>query len=271
MGDQRIFDRHARAGRHAEHRLCSEQIRRRSRGRTGNRQRDGLVVGAVRRCLGRAHHAGRLRWRAALLPGTSVLRSLFARSQRHAPRCAQAFRSAAGGFRPGEQATGYAGPGGCHEVARGFGNRAKRLPGGGAGRYSQTGHFPGGAVSAVVGLARYIIRQTREASMLRAFIAIVFAVPSIAVASDRGVAEWVLRAGGSVSVGDGRPEVWDITQLPAGDVQVRAVNLVATTLKPKDFELYSAKIRAYEQSIVCHLIFRGTSRSTLSIQALTQL
>src|SRR5438132_2383555 len=72
--------------------------------------------------------------------------------------------------------------------------------------------------------------------MLRTFLAMVFAMPGIAAASDRGVAEWVLRAGGSVSVEGGRAEIWDITQLPAGDVQVRAVNLVATTLKPKDFE-----------------------------------
>ena len=72
--------------------------------------------------------------------------------------------------------------------------------------------------------------------MLRAFLAMTFALPGIAAASDRGAAEWVLRSGGSVSVEGGRAEVWDLTQLPAGDVQVRAVNLVATTLKPKDFE-----------------------------------
>src|SRR5690242_11913313 len=72
--------------------------------------------------------------------------------------------------------------------------------------------------------------------MLRAFLVIIAAMSSVAAASERSVAEWILRAGGSVVVEDGPAEIWDIAQLPAGDIQVRAINLVATTLKPKDFE-----------------------------------
>src|SRR5436190_6864118 len=72
--------------------------------------------------------------------------------------------------------------------------------------------------------------------MLRVFLAMIAAVSGVATASDRSTAEWVLRAGGSVVVEGGRAEIWDIAQLPAGEVQVQAINLVATTLKPKDFE-----------------------------------
>src|SRR6476646_2024655 len=75
--------------------------------------------------------------------------------------------------------------------------------------------------------------------MLRAFVVIIAALPGIAAASDRTAAEWVLRAGGSVIL-DGHSEIWDIAQLPAGELHVRAVNLLATTLKPNDF----ARLRA---------------------------
>ena len=76
--------------------------------------------------------------------------------------------------------------------------------------------------------------------MFRAVIAIIVAASSVAAASDRGVAEWVLRAGGTVVTEGGRAEIRDITQLPVGEFRVRAVNLVATTLKPKDFQRLAA-------------------------------
>src|ERR1051326_5038287 len=74
--------------------------------------------------------------------------------------------------------------------------------------------------------------------MLRAFFVMITALSGIAAASERTAAEWVLRSGGSVVL-DGRSEIWDIAQLPAGELHVRAVNLLATTLKPNDF----AKLR----------------------------
>src|SRR5260370_13489941 len=75
--------------------------------------------------------------------------------------------------------------------------------------------------------------------MLRVFLAIIAALSGTAAASDRSAAEWVLRAGGSVELEGGRAEIWEITKVPAGEVHIRAVNLLATTLKPKDFERLS--------------------------------
>jgi hypothetical protein len=56
----------------------------------------------------------------------------------------------------------------------------------------------------------------------------------------RPIAPWRngCRAGGSVVV-EGAYAGLDITQLPAGEFHVRTVNLVATTVKPKDFQRLS--------------------------------
>src|SRR5437016_12004438 len=57
-------------------------------------------------------------------------------------------------------------------------------------------------------------------------IAALMIVPAIAGASDRSVAEWVLRVGGSLTVEGDRTPIWDISRLPARDFQIEAINLI---------------------------------------------
>src|ERR1700730_14011082 len=67
-------------------------------------------------------------------------------------------------------------------------------------------------------------------------IAALIVVPAIAAASDRAVAEWVLRVGGSVVVEGDRTPIWDVTRLPAKDFQIEAINLVDVVMEPDELK-----------------------------------
>src|SRR6267142_4552481 len=55
-------------------------------------------------------------------------------------------------------------------------------------------------------------------------------------ASDRTVAEWVLRMGGSVSIDGNRAPIWGITPLPDRDFHLTGINLVPVTVNPPEFQ-----------------------------------
>src|SRR5262245_39551587 len=57
-----------------------------------------------------------------------------------------------------------------------------------------------------------------------------------ALASDRTVAEWVLRMGGSVTVDGSHTPVWKIQQLPDSDFRLTGINLVPVTVDPPEFQ-----------------------------------
>ncbi len=73
----------------------------------------------------------------------------------------------------------------------------------------------------------------------RLLIAALVILPGIAAASDRSVAEWVLRVGGSVVVEGDQTPVWDIARLPAKDFQLRAINLTDVLMEPDDLKYLS--------------------------------
>src|SRR5688500_7437996 len=58
-------------------------------------------------------------------------------------------------------------------------------------------------------------------------------------ADDRALAEWVLHAGGSVTLDGGSP-VRDVADLPSGPVRLRAVDVVSIMIAPTDFKRLSA-------------------------------
>src|SRR5688572_1623361 len=57
-----------------------------------------------------------------------------------------------------------------------------------------------------------------------------------ACASDRAVAEWVLRIGGSVSLDSARAPVWQLRDLPDRDFQLTGINLVPVLVDPAEFK-----------------------------------
>src|SRR5260370_4420694 len=72
--------------------------------------------------------------------------------------------------------------------------------------------------------------------LLTALLAI---TPGLAAASDRSVAEWVLRVGGSVVVEGQRSSIWDISRLPAKDFALAAINLTDVLMEPDDLQKLS--------------------------------
>src|SRR5260370_7147238 len=72
--------------------------------------------------------------------------------------------------------------------------------------------------------------------LLTALLAI---TPGIAAASDRSVAEWVLRVGGSVVVEGQQSSIWDISRLPAKDFALAAINLTDVLMEPDDLQKLS--------------------------------
>ena len=66
-------------------------------------------------------------------------------------------------------------------------------------------------------------------------ITIAISLP-LARASDRTVAEWVLRMGGSVSVDGDRTPLWEIMRLPNSDFHLTGINLVPVTVNPPVFQ-----------------------------------
>src|SRR5437660_2814820 len=111
--------------------------------------------------------------------------------------------------------------------------------------------------------------------MFRVLICTLIAACGMATASDRAVAEWVVRAGGSVVVEGGRAEIWNVTALPAGELHLRTVNLVATTLKPADFARLGGLDRLkqlYVSGRTWHSLPAATSVDSLkSLRGLTGL
>src|SRR5260370_30596160 len=69
--------------------------------------------------------------------------------------------------------------------------------------------------------------------LLTALLAI---TPGIAAASDRSVAEWVLRVGGSVVVEGRQGSISDISRLPAKDFELTAINLTDVLMEPDDLK-----------------------------------
>ena len=53
-------------------------------------------------------------------------------------------------------------------------------------------------------------------------------------ATDREVAEWAIRLGGRVTLSGARTPIHDLSQLPAGDVQITGLDLVGTLVDPKE-------------------------------------
>src|ERR1700722_16537251 len=62
---------------------------------------------------------------------------------------------------------------------------------------------------------------------------------TIAAASDRPAAEWVLRMNGSIVVeGDPKP-IWDVAKLPSKDFHIAIVNLTDSWIEPADLKILS--------------------------------
>ncbi len=66
-----------------------------------------------------------------------------------------------------------------------------------------------------------------------------FALVTVLAASDRPVAEWVLRVGGSVKLEGNPAEIRDLTRLPSGDFYIEAVNLADTLMEPRELKRLS--------------------------------
>src|SRR5437763_35841 len=58
----------------------------------------------------------------------------------------------------------------------------------------------------------------------------------LAQASERSVAEWVLRVGGSVTLQGDHTPIWDVARLPAKDFQIEAVNLIDVAMEPDELK-----------------------------------
>src|SRR3954453_14563058 len=67
-------------------------------------------------------------------------------------------------------------------------------------------------------------------------MAALIVAPGFASAGDRSVAEWVLRAGGSVVVDGDRTPIWDGTRLPAQDFHIQTINLVDVLMEPNELK-----------------------------------
>src|SRR5262245_35379737 len=107
-------------------------------------------------------------------------------------------------------------------------------------------------------------------------------------ASDRAVAEWVLRMGGSVSLdGEHRP-IWEITKLPEKNFNVTSINLVPISVSPPEFqrlsglthlkELYvsgrtwhSMPVRVSRDSLKIFGTLTGLERFVLSLPVQTEI
>jgi len=77
--------------------------------------------------------------------------------------------------------------------------------------------------------------------MLRAILSMIWITFCLSAAepSERQVAEWVIRQGGSLTI-EGRLEpIARLADLPAGDLLIRGVNLIGTLVEPSDLKRLS--------------------------------
>ncbi|MGH9853384.1 MAG: hypothetical protein ACREBD_26385, partial [Blastocatellia bacterium] len=61
----------------------------------------------------------------------------------------------------------------------------------------------------------------------------------MALASEREIAEWVIRQGGRVILEGDRQPIADVAQFPAGEIRITGVDLTGTLIDPKDLEKLS--------------------------------
>src|SRR5262249_12363205 len=62
------------------------------------------------------------------------------------------------------------------------------------------------------------------------------ALPLVLCAGERDTAEWVIRQGGRVMVNGSRTAIPNLSELPAGEISVRGVDLTGTLIDPKGLE-----------------------------------
>src|SRR5437867_2621469 len=77
--------------------------------------------------------------------------------------------------------------------------------------------------------------------LLRTLISVLWIVACLSAAeqSERQVAEWIIRQGGSLTI-DGRIDpIARIQDLPAGDLRIRGINLVGTLVEPGELRRLS--------------------------------
>jgi Leucine-rich repeat (LRR) protein len=71
---------------------------------------------------------------------------------------------------------------------------------------------------------------------IRIFCCLLLGTLCASAATDREVAEWAIRLGGRVTLSGARTPINDLLQLPAGDFQIKSLDLVGTLAAPKELE-----------------------------------
>jgi len=75
--------------------------------------------------------------------------------------------------------------------------------------------------------------------MANSFLVAVLLAATVTAPSDRSIAEWVLRQGGSVIAESGAGPVFRLDELPAGEFRLHTINLVGTLVEPRELEKLS--------------------------------
>jgi hypothetical protein len=68
--------------------------------------------------------------------------------------------------------------------------------------------------------------------MRRLIFSILFMAAVAQCASQREIAEWVIRWEGQVTIANGRGVLADVDQIPAGDIQITSIDLTAGVMHP---------------------------------------
>ena len=71
------------------------------------------------------------------------------------------------------------------------------------------------------------------------FVALLLAFSSIISAGERDAAEWVIRQGGRVTINGERRPLAQLAELPAGELQLTGIDLMGTTIDPKELVRFS--------------------------------
>ncbi|MES1258860.1 MAG: hypothetical protein ABUS51_10535, partial [Acidobacteriota bacterium] len=72
------------------------------------------------------------------------------------------------------------------------------------------------------------------------FAALFLALSSVLAAMERDVAEWVIRQGGRVTINGQRRALAQLSELPSGELQLTGVDLLGTTIDPKELVRFSS-------------------------------